>query len=86
MANHGIGYADPDLLPGVVQSSGDALMLRRRSLDELHIRKLRLFFNCAVPAKGSDVSRRAASKTIATEIIQRTQAGVNRFPNLCKYT
>lgn len=85
LANHGIGYADPDLLPNAVQSSGDALILRRALLDKLHTHKPEWFFECAVPVKGSDASqRRAASEAVATEIILRTRSGRNIFPNLCK--
>ena len=86
LANRGIGYADPDLLPNVVKFSGDALILRRTPLDDLHARDPKWFFKCAVPAKGNDVSqRRAASEAVATEIMQRIRSGQNMFPNISKH-
>lgn len=86
LANRGIGYADPDLLPNATKFSGDALILKRKLLDELHTNKPKWFFKCAVPAKGTDGSqRRAASEAVAIEIIQRTQSGANKFPNICRH-
>lgn len=86
LANRGIGYADPDLLPNAVESSGDALILRRTLLDEMHAREPEWLFGCAVPAKGTDVSqRRAASEAVAVEILQKTHLGESRFPNISKH-
>ncbi len=86
LANRGIGYADPDLLPNAVEFSGDALILRRALLDEMHVRSPEWLFGCAVPAKGTDVSqRRAASEAVSVEILQRTHLGKSRFPNISKH-
>lgn len=83
LANRGIGYADPDLLPDVVRSSGDALILPRKPLDDLHEAHPEWLMRCAVPAKARDASqRRAASEAVATEILRRTAAGQAMFPNL----
>ena len=86
LANRGIGYADPDLLPDATDFSGDALILKRKLLDDLHTSNPEWLFECDVPAKGTDVSqRRAASEAVATEIMQRTQLGKRKFPNICKH-
>ena len=83
LANRGIGYADPDLLPNVARSSRDAVILPRPPLDELHDKQPQWLLRCAVPAKAQDVSqRRAASEAVATEILQRTAAGQPMFPSL----
>lgn len=83
LADRGIGYADPDLLPDVAYSSGDAVVLPRRPLDDLHDAQPQWLLRCAVPAKAQDVSqRRAASEAIATEILMRTAAGQAMFPHL----
>ena len=82
-ANRGIGYADPDLLPNVARSSGDAIILPRKPIDDLHDAQPQWLLPCAVPAKARDVSqRRAASEAVATEILQRTAMGQAMFPNL----
>lgn len=83
LANRGIGYADPGLLPGVARSSGDAIILPRKPIDDLHDAQPQWLLPCAVPAKAQDVSqRRAASEAVATEILQRTAMGRAMFPNL----
>lgn len=83
LANRGIGYADPDLLPDVARASSDAVILPRPPLDELHNTQPQWLLRCAVPAKAQDVSqRRAASESVATEILQRTAAGQPMFPQL----
>ena len=83
LADRGIGYADPDLLPDVAHSSGDAVVLPRRPLDDLHDAQPQWLLRCAVPAKAQDVSqRRAASEAVATEILMRTAAGQAMFPHL----
>ena len=83
LANRGIGYADPALLPGVTRSSGDAVILPRKPLDDLHDAQPRWLLPCSVPAKAQDASqRRAASEAVATEILLRTAAGQAMFPNL----
>lgn len=83
LANRGIGYADPALLPGATRSSGDAVILPRKPLDDLHEAQPEWLLPCAVPAKARDASqRRAASEAVATEILMRTAAGQAMFPNL----
>ena len=83
LANRGIGYADPALLPNVARSSGDAVILPRRPLDNLHDAEPRWLMRCAVPAKARDASqRRAASEAVTTEILWRTAAGQAMFPIL----
>lgn len=83
LANRGIGYADPGLLPGEARSSGDAIILPRKPIDDLHDSHPEWLLQCAVPAKAQDVSqRRAASEAVATEILQRTAGGRAMFPNL----
>lgn len=83
LANRGIGYADPALLPGETRSSGDAVILPRKPLDDLHDAQPRWLLPCSVPAKAQDASqRRAASEAVATEILLRTAAGQAMFPNL----
>lgn len=83
LANRGIGYADPDLLPNVARASSDAVILPRPPLDELHDEQPQWLLRCAVPAKAQDVSqRRAASEAVATEILRRTAAGQPMFPSL----
>ena len=83
LANRGIGYADPALLPNVARSSGDAVILPRRPLDNLHDAEPQWLMRCAVPAKARDASqRRAASEAVATEILRRTAAGQAMFPRL----
>ena len=83
LANRGIGYADPDLLPGAAKSKRDAVTLPRPPLDELHDSQPQWLLRCAVPAKAQDASqRRAASEAVATEILQRTAAGRAMFPTL----
>ena len=83
LANRGIGYADPDLLPDVARSSRDAVILPRPPLDDLHDAEPEWLLRCDVPAKSQDASqRRAASEAVATEILQRTAAGRAMFPQL----
>lgn len=56
LAGRGIGYADPGLLPGVARSSGDAVTLPRKPLDDLHDAQPEWLLPCAVPAKAQDAS------------------------------
>ena len=85
LANRGIGYADPALLPDVARSGGDAVILPRRPLDDLHDAKPEWLLRCAVPTKAQDASqRRAASEAVATEILRRTARGEAMFPNLSR--
>ena len=83
LANRGIGYADPDLLPDVARKTGDAVILPRQPLDDLHDAQPQWLLVCDVPAKAQDISqRRAASEAVATEILNRTAAGQSMFPTL----
>ena len=83
LANRGIGYADPDLLPGAARLSGDVIFLPRKPIDDLHDAQPEWLLPCAVPAKARDISqRRAASAAVAAEILQRTAMGQAMFPNL----
>lgn len=83
LANRGIGYADPDLLPGVAKKNSDAVVLPRKPLDAMHDANPQWLMKCAVPVKPTDTSqRRAASEAVALEIIQRTAAGKPLFPKL----
>ena len=83
LANRGIGYADPGLLPDVARSSRDAVLLPRPPLDDLHDAQPQWLLRCDVSAKSQDASqRRAASEAVATEILQRTAAGQAMFPRL----
>ena len=83
LANRGIGYADPALLPGVAKKNKDAVVLSRKPLDAMHDAETQWLMECAVPMKPADTSqRRAASEAVALEIIQRTAAGKPLFPNL----
>ena len=83
LANRGIGYADPDLVPNVARASSDAVILPRGPLDNLHDAQPEWLLRCDVPAKSQDASqRRAASEAVATEILNRTSAGRAMFPEL----
>ena len=83
LANRGIGYADPELLPDAVRASRDAVILPRQPLDDLHDAQPQWLLRCDVPAKPQDSSqRRAASEAVATEILHRTAAGQAMFPTL----
>ena len=86
LANRGIGYADPVLLPNVAKSSKDAVILPRGPLDALHEAHPEWLLQCAVPTKSQDASqRRAASEAVATEILRRTSAGQPLFTLLHKF-
>ena len=83
LANRGIGYADPELLPDATRASRDAVILPRQPLDDLHDAQPQWLLKCDVPAKLRDSSqRRAASEAVATEILHRTAAGQAMFPTL----
>lgn len=86
LANRGIGYADPVLLPNVAKSSRDAVILPRGPLDNLHNANPEWLLQCAVPTKSQDASqRRAASEAVATEILRRTSAGKPLFTHLHRF-
>ena len=83
LANRGIGYADPELLPNAVKAGDDTAFLPRLPLDSLHDEQPQWLLHCEVPAKARDVSqRRGASEAVATEILHRTAAGQPMFPAL----
>ena len=86
LANKGIGYADPDLLPDAQIRKRDAVTLPRRALDEMHAQHPQWLLECAVPAKAQDASlRRAASEAVVADIIRRTTAGQHIFPTLSNH-
>ena len=83
LANRGIGYADPALLPDVARKKRDAVVLPRRPLDRMHDGNPMWLFPCAVPVKESDPAQsRAASVAVATEVLRRTSSGHPVFPRL----
>ena len=83
LANVGIGYADPDLLPGVDRRTSDAVVLPRAPLDELHAELPQWLLQCDIPRNPTDSAQlRAASEAVTTEILQRTAGGRAIFPNL----
>jgi|LakMenEpi03Aug12_release.lakeMendotaPanAssembly.Ray.scaffolds.fasta_scaffold367868_2 hypothetical protein len=72
IATIGIGYADPDLTPGLTSSSGDALVIKGRDLVdfwESNPRWLIDFVN--VPPKASGGNTSVASDVIAFDLFQR---------------
>ena len=83
LANIGIGYADPDLLPDADRRTIDAVVLPRAPLDNLHANDPQWLLRCDVPVNPKDASQmRAASEAVTTEILQRTASGRAIFPNL----
>ena len=84
LAQRGIGYVDPTLLPSTaVHTTGDALVLSRIPIDQLHDAEPQWLLPCAVPTKSHDASqRRAASEAVASEILRRTRGGQGLFPRL----
>lgn len=84
LANRGIGYADPYLLPNATKSSRDALVLPRRPLDDLHDEQPRWLLRCAVPTKPKNPpNRRTASEDVTPVILNRqNDTGEAMFPNL----
>jgi hypothetical protein len=83
LANVGIGYADPELLPGVDRRTSDAVVLPRTPLDRLHAEQPQWLLQCDIPRNPTDAAQmRAASEAVTSEILQRTTAGQAMFPNL----
>lgn len=83
LANIGIGYADPDLLPNADRRTSDAVVLPRAPLDNLHATAPQWLLKCDVPVNPKDASQmRAASEAVTTEILQRTASGRAIFPRL----
>ena len=83
LANVGIGYADPELLPDVDRRTSDAVVLPRAPLDNLHAEQPQWLLQCDIPRNPTDSAQlRAASEAVTTEILQRTAAGRAVFPNL----
>jgi hypothetical protein len=77
----GVGYVDPQLLPGATKSSGDALVLPGRAYREFLSAVPE--YLCAVPVPLSPSNRQAsklASYAVAEEILGRIQfARLRRF-------
>ena len=84
LANRGIGYADPGLLPSATRSTKDAVVLPRGPLDNLHNTQPQWFLECLVPTKPQNPQRRrAASEDVAPAILnRRSAAGQAMFPTL----
>ncbi|MXY47449.1 MAG: hypothetical protein F4Y44_10835 [Chloroflexi bacterium] len=83
LANVGIGYADPDILPDADRSTSDAVVLPRAPLDNLHTEQPQWLLPCDIPANPTDSAQlRAASEAVTMEILQRTAAGRAIFPRL----
>ena len=83
LANVGIGYADPDLLPNADRPTSDAVVLPRAPLDNLHTEQPQWLLRCDIPANPTDSAQlRAASEAVTMEILQRTAAGRAIFPRL----
>ena len=85
LANVGIGYADPDLLPSADKRTNDAVVLPRAPLDNLHDELPQWLLSCDIPRNPKDSAQlRAASEAVTTEILQRTASGRALFPHLRK--
>lgn len=83
IAERGIGYADPDLLPNAARTARDAVILPRPPLDAFHDANLDYFLPCAVPRKPMDPTQtKVASESVANEIMGRTVNGQAAFPLL----
>lgn len=81
LAARGVGYADRELLPDAVRSTGDALILRGKALAALHASQPRYLLACDLPSRPADpYSRRAASEAIVRDIVLRTETP--KFPLL----
>ena len=86
LANVGIGYADPELLPNADRSTNDAVLLPRAPLDKLHENQPQWLLACDIPANPTDASQlRAASEAVTMEILQRTAAGRAVFPQMRQF-
>lgn len=83
IAERGIGYADPGLLPNATRAARDAVILPRAPLDAFHDRNPDYFLACAVPRKPMDPTQtKVASESVANEIMARTANGRAVYPLL----
>lgn len=83
IAERGIGYADPGLLPNATRIASDVVTLPRAPLDDFHDRNPDYFLVCAVPRKSTDPSRsKIPSVAVANEIMAKTVNGQAAFPLL----
>ena len=81
LSNMGIAYTDPELLPSATASMGDALVLKRRNLDEFLGQHPQYLIRCTVIPKSADIENtKVASEAIAKEILRRKE-----FPYLGKH-
>lgn len=73
LASVGIGYADPELLPGSVRATGDALILSGKALAALHAAQPQYLMACDVPTRPMDpYTRKAASEAVVREVLMRS--------------
>lgn len=73
IAGTGIGYADPELLPGSTHRVSDAVVLRYRKLREFLSEQTQFLIACQIPYTLADVERsELASRTVAREILKDT--------------
>lgn len=83
IAERGIGYADPGLLPNATRIASDVVTLPRAPLDAFHDRNPDYFLVCAVPRKPTDPTKsKIPSVAVADEIIAKTVNGRAAFPLL----
>ena len=83
IAERGIGYADPGLLPNAAKTTSDAIVLPRRLLDHFHNGNPNYFLDCAVPRKPTNRNQsKVLSVTVANEIMTRTANGQDIYPLL----
>jgi hypothetical protein len=72
LSNLGLGYADPELLPNATSSSGDALVLDRKMLDQMLIKDSEYLISIAIPYKANNPDgTKVASQAVAREILTR---------------
>lgn len=80
MAGVGIGYADPELVPGLTSSSGDALVISGRDLKAFwHGNRQWLMDFVQVPPKSSGGNTSVASDVVAFDVFQRFPRLMNSF-------
>lgn len=73
-AGLGIGYADPDLLPGCTRRVSDAVVLRYRKLRVFLSEQSLFLIECQIPHALQEVEQsELASRTVAREVLKNTQ-------------
>ena len=83
IAERGIGYADPGLLPNATRAARGAVILPRAPLDDFHDGNPDYFLACAAPRKSMDPTQtKVASESVANEIMARTAGGQAIYPLL----